>query len=730
MLSHVHTHAQCEHPDYEGLMEIYHALDGPNWTNNTIGWKEGAAGTSCDPCQWIYINCTEDRVTLLNLSGVSLKGKIPDIKLEALTILKMRDAVFENSIPDFSHLSELFLFEIIRSEMKGGIPNFQNLNKLGVLSLSDNTLTGEIPDFDQLPLLEVLHIGTNALTGPIPDFQNLNNLQSLAVHQNQLEGEIPDFSSIPKLNNLSVSQNNLSGDIPNFQNLKELVTLNAYGNQLSGAVPDFSNLPAVQLISLHKNVLTGSVPDFSNLQILKQISLYENKLTGSIPNFKLLPELRELFLSDNQLTGNIPDFDKLPNLKRLYLDRNSFSGSIPDFQNFPNLEDLYLNQNNLSGPSLPPNACAIFIRADGNDDLPLGGNISGMCDGFGFLLDQVGAPCGSYTDFFAGTIQDDCSCVIDTCTQAHPDIESLLRLYEATNGDEWQSNFGWAAASRGLACNPCDTIMSYGGWTGVICNEDNRVIGLDLDLTFDSIIVGIQGLGLTGTLPELDLPYLEKLILTGNDISGPLPSFDNMTELTHLGLSFNNFTGPLPTFENNGKLTEFRGSYNELTGTLPDLSSLPQLKTFTASNNFLEGCFNDAVCDIDLFTISDNAAMPWKGDHENYCMGMDEVGAPCVTLDSIPGIIDVDCNCQIVNSISTFTDQDVVLFPNPANDYIDIQTNTSFLTYDIISLDGKILKSDKWESSSINTANLRRGIYLLRLVNTSGEKTLKKFMKI
>ena len=90
--------------------------------------------------------------------------------------------------------------------------------------------------------------------------------------------------------------------------------------------------------------------------------------------------------------------------------------------------------------------------------------------------DQIGAPCDSDNDDTTMEfIQEDCSCAPEfdpiDCNPPHPDYESLMQLYNATNGANWSTNTGWIEGAAGESCNPCDWMGEP--WFGINCDQTN-----------------------------------------------------------------------------------------------------------------------------------------------------------------------------------------------------------------------------------------------------------------
>ena len=106
------------------------------------------------------------------------------------------------------------------------------------------------------------------------------------------------------------------------------------------------------------------------------------------------------------------------------------------------------------------------------------------------------------------------------------DLEALIALYIATDGDYWQDSTNWLT----------DAPLSE--WNGVSTNNEGRVVSLDLEHN-----------SLSGAIPpEIGgLINLSHLYLGFNQLTGTLPpEVDNLTLLEILTLNDNRLWGPLP----------------------------------------------------------------------------------------------------------------------------------------------------------------------------------------
>ncbi|MGK0363734.1 MAG: Leucine-rich repeat (LRR) protein, partial [Saprospiraceae bacterium] len=369
------------------------------------------------------------------------------------------------------------------------------------------------------------------------------------------------------VNDLNLTTNNLSGNIPpEIGNLIDLNTLLLSNNQLTGNIPsEISNLTYLNYLYLTNNGLTGSIPSgIWDMTELIQLYLNENQLTGSIPSeIGNLVNLTATYYNENLLTGNLPgEIGNLTNLIGFGVRDNQLTGTIPaEIGNLSSLNFLYLQNNNFSGclDANLSNLCSISTADFSNNPLlPWEGVITNFCDG---ESSQIGAPCSE------GEILEDCSCGVAVCS--HPDKPALIELYESTNGQNWTNT--WDTTT----CNVCD-------WYGVSCYEGERVAEIQLNNN-----------NLSGSIPDLQLPFLISVRLLDNQISGSIPDFLGVPELEFFRCDQNLLTGTIPDFSNVPKLDYFGCGNNQLTGSIPDFSGVPLLKTFGCSFNQLTGPIPD-----------------------------------------------------------------------------------------------------------------------------------------
>jgi Leucine-rich repeat (LRR) protein len=173
---------------------------------------------------------------------------------------------------------------------------------------------------------------------------------------------------------------------------------------------------------------------------------------------------------------------------------------------------------------------------------------------------------GTYVDNLYYKFLDLC----DTVTEIPvSECNSLLELYNSTNGANWTNNTGWNQTNT-----PCS-------WFGITCSG-GRVSK-----------IGLGSNKLVGTLPNLNLPYLMTLWLYSNQLSGSIPNFTDLPNLTWLDLSLNQLVGNIPNFSNLFKLQIFSLYHNQLSGSIPNFSNLANLQAIVFSSNQLSGSIPD-----------------------------------------------------------------------------------------------------------------------------------------
>ena len=342
--------------------------------------------------------------------------------------------------------------------------------------------------------------------------------------------------------------------------------------------------------------------------------------------------------------------------------------------------------------------------------------------------------------------------------------ETLVKFYQATNGDNWLNNTNWL------------TNLEINSWYGVSTYPNNKITYLGLDNN-----------NLSGTLPEEigDLDPLEILYLDRNSIGGILPSsMGQLVNLRLLALGENQFTGEVPSsFSSLSSLEVLQLSDNQLEGLIPDLTNLEALRLLhIQNNNFIFSNFEDQFTALDQniedfqyapqnnfdepvmvnlltgqsFTLTSLFAnLESASPNNNYQWYKDEVpiaGAtsPTYTIQkfnkNLAGIYilkvtnDVVYNLTLERNPYTINlagnspkDAQFSIVPNPASDIITLNSDSILLegaTIIIRDMKGGVILSTSFENDfEINISSLRSGIYFLSITTSEGiytERLIKR----
>ncbi|KAM3277662.1 hypothetical protein ACQJBY_045513 [Aegilops geniculata] len=207
--------AKTDRADVEALNVLFTSMHKPSKLDN---WKADGGDPCDDDDGWRGVDCSDNSVTKIDLSGLDLTGNLG------------------------------FQLSSLKSVTK--------------FDVSDNKLSGEIP-YSLPPNLVQLNLQGNAFTGGIPySVSQMSDLETLNVASNHLNGQLTDmFTQLPKLSTMDLSDNRLSGNLPqSFQHLTGLKTLNLESNQFTGDVDVLVKLSSLEDLNLQNNKFTGWIP--------------------------------------------------------------------------------------------------------------------------------------------------------------------------------------------------------------------------------------------------------------------------------------------------------------------------------------------------------------------------------------------------------------------------------------------------------------------------------------
>jgi Leucine-rich repeat (LRR) protein len=749
----------CDHPDFIGLMSLYSSTKGSGWHKKN-GWKEGAAGNNCDPCSWEGIDCNSDgRVVSLGLINNNLKGSLPSEidQLTELQYLALSSNNIGGQLPEtIFNLTQLKELKLASNNFYGSISeNLGNLVNLTNFSLSNCNITGSIPStIGNLTELTILSLTSNEISGELPpEVTNLTKLEFLSLELNHISGPLPeDIGNMSSLKSLRLFSNDFSGTVPaSLGDLENLFILYLQNNNLSGCFdPNLLSLCSVGELRFSNNIdlawggefdkfceTSGDIDEqegaFCGLGgsgIINECECIKSSEICFTPEGLLCKEWVQELIAELDCYdfgfGQRANFNlAVSNYKEdpvlVVLGGGEFASKVYSFQSVYTCEGELLE------------TCSYSLG-------------SGCIDSVTIYSQLIPAPTTFY--YCMEDVLPDCSMFVQ-----HPDFSALTEFFYSTGGLQWVNNDGWRSGVQNPFSDPCDN------WNGVTCNDDGRVISIELENN-----------ELTGIIPSSidQLHMLQRLNLNSNELSGNIiESISNLPEITFLSLSDNQFSGPLASeIGNLQKLTVLNLGKNKFTGSLPlEISNCTQLKTilldeneFTGGiptsytqlldleilkidDNDLSGCIPSVyydICSIEV-TAHNNLKLPWSGDLSEFCATSgthnEQVGTPCNDGDNSNGIndnIQEDCSCA-PESVST-DDPDINLlsiYPNPTVDYLFVSgLIEGEIKFRLINIIGRIMKDGTLISNQIDLKDLSQGIYLLELYHPNSErKELYKVIK-
>eukprot|EP01038_Epipyxis_sp_PR26KG_P013844 gene13844-18567_t len=555
----------------------------------------------------------------LQLQGNSLIGSIPKT-IETLTeieLIRLQDNSLTGPLPDFTALTKLNYFTMWNNYVTGTIPQSFFRNPLKTVGFYNNLLTGTIPNnFLESCHMEYLNIGKNDFSGTIPStIRNCTNMTAFIIPYTRLSGSLSSdfFEPFTRIVDIELTGNKLTGSLP--KTISSTVKIALFGeNRFTGTIPEefYQNHDLLRTFEVYNNSLTGTIsPSIKNLISLYSFAVNDNFLHGQIvEEIFEIPSLDTLNFGNNSLNGTLSQsIGKLTYLTNFLFDDNQLTGTLPDaIDNNTQLTLFRCANNKLTGelPKLNITNLYSFVAANNSfkGTIPsFLGNQSKMV----YLDISNNSLTGSIPDSFMKlksmqTLLLSYNQLTGPITNkiAHDNIITIDISFNFFKDDIPTDLFNKTSLSQFLAVSNCFS----GDISDDIClAKDLTVLALDgssaakecKHIYFPNTAFGSAYELLNpikGTIPEclFKLSKLKLMHLSGNHLTGSIPTDSVSSSLTDLIMSNNVLTGTIPESLQEHKWTVLDLSFNKLTGKLsPNFTYFSNDTTVTLNINRLSG---------------------------------------------------------------------------------------------------------------------------------------------
>ncbi|UPS91095.1 T9SS type A sorting domain-containing protein [Bizionia sp. M204] len=222
---------------------------------------------------------------------------------------------------------------------------------------------------------------------------------------------------------------------------------------------------------------------------------------------------------------------------------------------------------------------------------------------------------------------------------------------------------------------------------------------------------------------------LRSLLCSGNNLN--TISFSQCSDITYVDISNNQFT-ELDLSANSGlkRLICENNNIAEL-----ELFNAPQLFLLHASNNLLEDIDISTNNDLRFVRLGNNnlntldirntrnhriSSFNAEGNANLTCIFVDDVQASYLAnwiIDSASHFVANETDCNSLSREEVAQNLDILLYPNPATDYLYIKNLNSNAHIDIYSVNGKLVKQQTTtpQVNSINISSLSSGLYVVKV---------------
>jgi Leucine-rich repeat (LRR) protein len=485
------------------------------------------------------------------------------------------------------------------------------------VNMRNNQLDGELKNaFENMPSLEVLTIGINKnIGGSMSPLSGLASLRTLAVEGNMLTGGIDAVYSLGNTIQFVSAYGNgdLKGtlDSQSIANLQHTTHIDFSGCGMTGTVPDeLGMMPGLEFILLADNAFTGEV---ASCGLIEDVEGRDDVNGGGFQYFDLRNNAQMDCYGLCWYDAPKEQFDKTDGLEMC---TGTFSKNEMDAL-LELASTMYLNQlnwnftmdktytNYLNDPC-EQEWDGITCSTKGNDW------VVGELDLSGLLRNTTPA----YPLSHAAIIPPKLPSILSKL-QDLTKIDLSNNFLEGQIPPKWDLSTG-KLSDINLSGNKLSGPVPWKEFDGALKSLDvsnNVLTGKMTDAAFTSYTsLWAVGNDFTGSFPEVtnrgEILPVSELMLSGNRISGIIP--DSYVAalncqsgvISTFGVSSNAISGTIPSgLAASCMKMSLKNLYlddNQLTGKIPDFSELLQLSALTLDNNKFTGDFPSFVTNTAL----------------------------------------------------------------------------------------------------------------------------------
>jgi len=151
--------------------------------------------------------------------------------------------------------------------------------------------------------------------------------------------------------------------------------------------------------------------------------------------------------------------------------------------------------------------------------------------------------------------------------------------------------------------------------------------------------------------------------------------------------------------------------------------------------------FQFDLSDVDFIDNSTNA-VTWSWDFGDGNTSTDESPSHtyaesgtytvCLTVTNIDGVEDQTCQEITIESTNILENSIVEfsVYPNPATEILNLETDLQQFSYSVYDLRGKLLLSGDEKTTQITLSDFASGSYYIELISTNSEKAVVNFIKL